>query len=305
MASLPELLRAVSAAQASADPHRIRAARGRLHKTLRDALPQDPLVAASCLAAVSDDELQDQLQPIADRVQARVGEALGLLTDSQGQGQVVEVLVELSPGGSGTWTAQNVERDALVAAVEGDASGAVRAAALAALLSWPADQELYTTATVAFEASSIPTIRRAALALAVHADRDGALALLSAMKVPDGDVEDLGALRLEALVHARAPGLAGLLLGFSSNQGASRATRMVAIRSLGALIFVPDFGSQARRALVELLRDPDPGLALLAAEVLGRAAARGDVGAQEELVQAFAGLTDPRMQRVVRGVWTP
>lgn len=202
-------------------------------------------------------------------------------------------------------TLDQAGRDALVAAVEGDASGAVRAAALAALLSWPADQELYTTATVAFEASSIPTIRRAALALAVHADRDGALALLSAMKVPDGDVEDLGALRLEALVHARAPGLAGLLLGFSSNQGASRATRMVAIRSLGALIFVPDFGSQARRALVELLRDPDPGLALLAAEVLGRAAARGDVGAQEELVQAFAGLTDPRMQRVVRGVWTP
>jgi hypothetical protein len=116
MASLPELLRAASAAQASADPHRIRAARGRLHKTLRDTLPQDPLVAASCLAAVSDDELKDQLQPIADRVQARVGEALGLLTDSQGKGQVVEVLVELSPGGSGTWTAQNVERDALVAA---------------------------------------------------------------------------------------------------------------------------------------------------------------------------------------------
>lgn len=196
-------------------------------------------------------------------------------------------------------------RSALVAALKDDASGSVRAAALAALLAWPADQELFTTATVAFEASSASTIRRAALALAVHADRDGALALLAAMHVPEGDAEDLGALRLEALVRARAPGLASLLLGFSSNQAASRATRMVAIRSLGALIFVPEFGSQARRALVELLRDPDPGLALLAAEVLGRAAARGDVGAQEELVQAFAGLTDPRMQRVVRGVWTP
>ncbi|MFT7676621.1 MAG: aminopeptidase N [Planctomycetota bacterium] len=196
-------------------------------------------------------------------------------------------------------------RSALVMAVEGDASAQVRAAALAALTAWPADTQLFTTATQAFEASSTSDIKRAALALAVHADREGALALLTALQVPGDDVGEIGAMRLEALVRARAPGLATLLLRFASSQSADRSTRMVAIRSLGALIFVPEFGSQARRSLVELLRDTDPGLALLAAEVLGRAAARGDVGSQEELVQAFASLTDPRMQRVVRGVWNP
>jgi len=113
---LPELLRALSAAEVSADPHRIRAARGRLHRALGDGLPQDPLVAASCAAVVTDEDLVRQLQAIAARVTPRVGRAQGLVVDGQGRGHVVEVLVTLSPGGSGTWTAQAIERDALIAA---------------------------------------------------------------------------------------------------------------------------------------------------------------------------------------------
>ncbi len=116
MASLPELLRAVNAAEVSGDPHRLRAARGRLHRRLRDTLPTDPLLAASCAAAVGDDELRAACDRIASAATPRSASALGLVVDHAGQGLVVEVVVALQPGGSGTWTPQNAERDALVAA---------------------------------------------------------------------------------------------------------------------------------------------------------------------------------------------
>lgn len=116
MTPLPELLRALSAARATGEPHRLRAARGRLHRALRDDLPTDPLLAASCAAAVADDDLRTRLEAIASALQPRTASALALVTDGQGQGQVVEVRVSLSPGGTGTWTAQDAERDALTAA---------------------------------------------------------------------------------------------------------------------------------------------------------------------------------------------
>lgn len=116
MGTLPELLRDLAAAEATGDGHRCRAARGRLHRALHDALPEDPLVAASCLTAVTDDGLRTALEPLAARIASRVGLATALVVDGRGQGRTVEVLVELSPGSSGAWTPQPIERDARVAA---------------------------------------------------------------------------------------------------------------------------------------------------------------------------------------------
>jgi len=116
VSALPDLLQAAAAAREGDDPHRLRAALGALHRALHDRLPRDPLVAASCLALIDDDELAALLTPIADRARPRVGRANALVVDGEGRGRVVEVLVELSPGGAGAWTPQAVERDAAVAA---------------------------------------------------------------------------------------------------------------------------------------------------------------------------------------------
>ncbi len=116
MSTLPELLRDLAAVSAEGDEHQRRAALGRLHRALRDRLPEDPLLAASCLAAVTDEDLRAELTPRASVVSVRVGTARALVVDGRGQGQAVEVLVELTPGGTGAWTPQPIERDARVAA---------------------------------------------------------------------------------------------------------------------------------------------------------------------------------------------
>ena len=116
MSDLPDLLQAVSAARAADDPHRLRSALGALHCALHDRLPRDPLIAASCLTLIDDDELTALLTPIADRAAPRVASANALVVDHTGRGHLVEILVELSPGGAGAWTPQAVERDAAVAA---------------------------------------------------------------------------------------------------------------------------------------------------------------------------------------------
>jgi hypothetical protein len=116
MAELPELLQAVDAARAGSDPHRRRAALGALHRALHESLPDDPLLAASCLAAAEDEELRAALSPIAARSSPRLASATALVVDEQGRGQALEVLVALSPGGRGVWTPQAIARDTSVAA---------------------------------------------------------------------------------------------------------------------------------------------------------------------------------------------
>ncbi|MFT5687100.1 MAG: hypothetical protein ACI8RZ_008057, partial [Myxococcota bacterium] len=114
MAALPELLQAVAAAEG--EPHRHRAALGRLQLALNEQLPSDPLLAASCLAVVEDVDLLGELAPIAERAAPRSATANALVVDGEGRGRVVEVVVALSPGGEGAWTPQSIARDAAVAA---------------------------------------------------------------------------------------------------------------------------------------------------------------------------------------------
>jgi CHASE2 domain-containing sensor protein len=116
MPEITELLRETHAAQASGDRDRMDSALGALHNQLRAALPEDPLVAASCLAVVSLEDIRAELEPIARAVQSRHASAIALVTTPEGRGELVEILVDLAPGNSGVWCPHALSRDAELAA---------------------------------------------------------------------------------------------------------------------------------------------------------------------------------------------
>lgn len=106
MSQLSDLLQAAVTARASGDPGRTQAALGRLHRALRQELPRDPLLAASCLGVVTDGALAESLAKLSVQAQPRSARARCLFVDERGRGEVAELVVELSPGGSGVWTVQ-------------------------------------------------------------------------------------------------------------------------------------------------------------------------------------------------------
>jgi hypothetical protein len=106
MSELSDLLQAAVTARASGDPGRSQAALGRLHRALRQELPRDPLLAASCLGVVTDGALAESLAKLSVQAQPRSARARCLFVDERGRGEVAELVVELSPGGSGVWTVQ-------------------------------------------------------------------------------------------------------------------------------------------------------------------------------------------------------
>ncbi|MCP4805035.1 MAG: CHASE2 domain-containing protein [Proteobacteria bacterium] len=116
MSDLPALLQSVSAARDAGDAVREETAIGSLHRALREDPPDDPLMASSCLPYVIDEELREILQPVAAQAQPRSARAKAVVTDARGQGSVIEVVVELSPGGRGVWTVQPCAQETLLAA---------------------------------------------------------------------------------------------------------------------------------------------------------------------------------------------
>ena len=116
MPSITDKIREAWAAKASGDGDRLDSALGELNLALREQLPEDPLVAATCLQHVSDPELLEELQRIAQKLESRQSQAVALVVTPEGRGHCVEILVDLAPGTTGVWCPQELSRDANLAA---------------------------------------------------------------------------------------------------------------------------------------------------------------------------------------------
>jgi CHASE2 domain-containing sensor protein len=233
MEPLGDLLARVAAAQASEDAARIEGALGALHRELREGLPEDPLLAASCLAVVQDEDLRSLLEPIAAQARPLSARAKAVVTDGAGKGQVVELLVELSPGGRGVWTVQPCSDEvrlsiqlAVAAALGGEAgrfglrwqlSGPyagqrIRGPSLglaAAVATRAAREERIVPASWAFTGSvelDGRLVSVSGLPAKVRAAREAELAVLA---LPEADRKELG--RARGLELVGAPHLEALL----------------------------------------------------------------------------------------------
>ena len=116
MRELGELLQAVVAAEDAEDGVRHETAVGQLHRALREALPEDPLMAASLLPHVVDPGIRAELERLAVDARPLTARAAALVVDARGEGHRVEVTVELSAGGRGVWTTQSAATETLLAA---------------------------------------------------------------------------------------------------------------------------------------------------------------------------------------------
>ncbi|HJN77640.1 MAG TPA: CHASE2 domain-containing protein [Myxococcota bacterium] len=116
MRGLGELLQAVVAAEDAEDSVRHETALGQLHRALREALPEDPLMAASLLPHVLDEGIREELERRALQATPLRARAIALVVDRRGEGHQVEVVVDLSAGGRGVWTTQGAAQETLLGA---------------------------------------------------------------------------------------------------------------------------------------------------------------------------------------------
>lgn len=123
MADPVDLLQRVVQRRAQGDDAALRAAVADLEAACRARLPADPLLAASCMRAVSDGILVDALSAVAVRAAPLSARAKALVVGARNRGKIAQLIVELSPGGAGVWTEDPVPLTAHRAAED-----AVRAA---------------------------------------------------------------------------------------------------------------------------------------------------------------------------------
>jgi len=116
MPDFPELIRDANAAKASGDQDRVDSSLGALQLHLKHELPKDPLVAASCLALVTQVDLIAELEAISKGLESRQGLSKALVVSPDGRGALLEIVVDLAPGSSGVWCPHDLGRDAQLAA---------------------------------------------------------------------------------------------------------------------------------------------------------------------------------------------
>ncbi len=258
MRTLPDLLRAVHAARARGDDHAVEAALAGLHAALTDALPTDPLLAASCLSVIDDPALVEALARRARGAQTAHASARALVVDETGRGEVVEVVVALTPGGLGAWTPLPVARDADTAA-----QLAVAAALGAEADRWSVRWQVRGP-SVTLRGSSLGL----ALAVAVTAARRGVtppddLAFTGGVDL-DGRVVAVSAVPAK-LRAAKAAGLAGVLLPAGTPGPAPPGLAVVHVPDLASAVGV--LPAPARTTPVRWARAAGPG-ALVAVVLL-------------------------------------
>ena len=98
---LPRLLQDLHVARAHGGEEALRDARETLERELARWKPDDPLLAAACLVEVEDPALRAALGPIAARARGRSASTRALVLDRHGGGLIVNLEVEISPGGRG------------------------------------------------------------------------------------------------------------------------------------------------------------------------------------------------------------
>jgi hypothetical protein len=129
MADPVALLQRVVWCRAQGNDLVLRAAVNELEAACRAQLPTDPLLAASCMRAVSDGMLVDALSSVAVRAEPLSARAKALVVGARNRGKIAQLVVELSPGGRGVWTeaaaglsAQRAAEHAIAAALGADAA---------------------------------------------------------------------------------------------------------------------------------------------------------------------------------------